>query len=77
MAVYEDRLKCGQIEIDKKLTEYEVAEKERIQGEIEELSHYKNIILKCGRYRTDLKPKFDEVLGITLASSNQYGIKIS
>lgn len=31
-------------------------------------------ILKCGRFIPDRKPKFDAVLGITLASDNQYGV---
>lgn len=50
---------------------------EEIQDELDQLSQYKNIIVKFGRYRTDLQPHFDEVLGITLASSNQYALKIS
>lgn len=33
-----------------------------------------DVILKCGRYIPDRKPKFDAVLGITLASDNQYGV---
>ena len=41
------------------------------------LSDYKNIIIKYGRYKPNDKPRFDEVLGVTLASSNQYAKNIS
>lgn len=32
------------------------------------------VILKCGRFIPNRKSKFDAVLGITLASDNQYGV---
>lgn len=35
----------------------------------------KNIIIKYGRYIPNEEPHYDEVLGIKLASSNQYAIK--
>ena len=38
---------------------------------------YKNIIIKFGRYIPNDKPHYDEVLGINLASKNQYAEKIS
>ncbi len=41
------------------------------------LKQYNNIIVKFGRYIPNDKPHFDPVLGINLASSNQYAIKIS
>ncbi len=37
-----------------------------------ELKKYKNVIVKFGRYKEGDKPHFDEVLGVNLASSNQY-----
>ena len=40
-------------------------------------NQYKNIIFKVGRFIPDCNSKRDEVLGITLASPNQYGVKIS
>lgn len=40
-------------------------------------NNYKNIIFKVGRFIPDSESKFDEVLGVTLASSNQYGIEVS
>lgn len=39
----------------------------------ESLKSYGNIIVKFGRYRPHQHPHFDEVLGVYLASDNQYG----
>ena len=41
------------------------------------IKRFKNIIIKFGRYIPNNKPRYDEVLGITLASQNQYAKKIS
>ena len=41
------------------------------------LKQYKNIIVKFGRFIPDSQSKYDGVLGITLASSNQYAEVIS
>lgn len=38
---------------------------------------YKNIIIKYGRYIPEQEPHYDEVLGVNLASDNQYAEKIS
>ncbi len=43
----------------------------------EELKKIPNIVMKYGRYMPDQKPHFDDVLGIKLASDNQYGKRIS
>lgn len=40
--------------------------------EIQVLHKYKNIIIKWGRYILNDEPHYDEVLGIKLASNNQY-----
>lgn len=45
--------------------------------EIEELSQFKNIIVKFGRFIPGYKNHFDEVLGVELASDNQYAERIS
>lgn len=50
---------------------------DEIEDEIKVLSEYKNIIIKVGRYKYDLPSRYDEILGITLSSNNQYAIKIS
>ena len=38
---------------------------------------YKNIIIKYGRYIPNQAPHYDEVLGVNLASDNQYAERIS
>jgi len=46
-------------------------------NKFEWLSHIPNIIIKFGRYRPDQESIYDEVLGVKLASPNQYAMKIS
>lgn len=50
---------------------------EEIEGYISAISKFKNIIVKFGRFIPNAEHKFDPVLGIELASSNQYAKKIS
>ena len=38
---------------------------------------YKNIIFKVGRFIPNQQPRYDEILGINLASMNQYAERIS
>ena len=51
------------------------------ENEIEDiinlLKQRKNIIVKFGRFIPNSKEKYDEVLGVTLSSDNQYGKVIS
>lgn len=51
--------------------------KEEIADKIHVLSKYKNIIVKFGRYIPNQEKHYDEVLGVYLASDNQYAEKIS
>ena len=51
--------------------------KEEITDKITLLSKYKNIIIKYGRYIPNQEKHYDEVLGVYLASSNQYAERIS
>lgn len=44
---------------------------------ISELKKYKNIIIKFGRYIPNDTSHYDNILGVELASSNQYAKKIS
>ena len=44
---------------------------------IKELSKEKNIIIKFGRFIPDQESHYDEVLGVNLASPNQYARRIS
>ena len=51
--------------------------KDEIKEQIKELKKYKNIIIKYGRYIPNQKSIEDKVLGITLASDNQWAERIS
>ena len=51
--------------------------KEEIADKITLLSKYKNIVIKYGRYIPRQEKHYDEVLGVYLASSNQYAERIS
>lgn len=51
--------------------------KDEINGHLKYLSQFKNIIIKYGRFIPNHKPHKDEVLGINLASDNQYAERIS
>lgn len=51
--------------------------KEEIADEIHVLSRYKNIIVKFGRYIPNQEKHYDEILGVYLASDNQYAERIS
>jgi hypothetical protein len=53
-------------------TEDEVKEK----GLYKDLSQFTNIIIKFGRFRPGQEPHFDEILGVNLASDNQYAKKV-
>lgn len=52
-------------------------DKNEIIEKINELSKYINIIVKFGRYIPNQKKHFDDLLGVYLASNNQYAEKIS
>lgn len=45
--------------------------------EISCLQQWKNIIVKFGRFELGHEPHYDDVLGVNLASDNQYGKRIS
>ena len=50
---------------------------EEVKERIIWLRQYKNIVIKFGRFLIKSQSKFDPILGVTLASSNQFGVKIS
>lgn len=52
-------------------------DKNEIIEKINELSKYVNIIVKFGRYIPNQEKHFDNLLGVYLASNNQYAEKIS
>lgn len=43
-----------------------------IQDKVNELSIYGNLIIKYGRFIPNAAERYDEILGVTLASDNQY-----
>ena len=50
--------------------------KDEIDWVIDKLKWMGNIIIKYGRYIPDQKPHYDEVLGVNLASDNQYAERL-
>lgn len=48
-----------------------------IEEQVKALSIYKNIIVKFGRFIPNSSPVYDDVLGVTLASDNQFAERIS
>ena len=50
---------------------------EEISDKIAQLTNFSNIIVKFGRYIPNKPNRYDDILGITLASDNQYAKKIS
>ena len=40
------------------------------------ISYYPNIIIKYGRYIMGQQPHYDDILGVNLASNNQYGERL-
>lgn len=50
---------------------------EEIETEIELLKQFENIIVKFGRYIPNQVSRFDELLGVKLASDNQFAVQIS
>ena len=51
--------------------------KDEIKDQVEKLKIFPNIIVKYGRFIPDKKHHYDEILGVELASPNQYAEYIS
>ena len=51
--------------------------KDEVPDKIEKLREFKNIIVKFGRYKPGDKKRYDDVLGVYIASQNQYAEVIS
>ena len=49
---------------------------DELNNDIPILKFFRNIIVKFGRYRPNNKPHYDEILGVNLASDNQYAKKL-
>lgn len=50
---------------------------DELKNQIAYLRQYKNIIIKFGRFIPGQKPHYDPILGVNLASDNQYAKRIS
>lgn len=50
---------------------------EEIEEQLTQLKAYTNIIVKFGRFIPNHPPRFDEILGVELASDNQYAESVS
>lgn len=48
-----------------------------VADELQKLRTYKNVVIKFGRYIPDRPHRFDDVLGVELASDNQFAERIS
>lgn len=51
--------------------------KDELLDKIPFLKSAKNIVVKFGRYRPNQSPHYDSILGVNLASDNQYAERIS
>lgn len=50
--------------------------KDEIEDKVNALKFFKNIVIKYGRYVPNRPSRYDEELGVTLASDNQYAERI-
>ena len=48
-----------------------------IEQKLENIKKFENVIIKFGRYIPDQNSHYDDTLGVTLASDNQYAERIS
>jgi len=63
--------------IDDDIVIYTGYNKNEIENELTQLKQFPNIVVKFGRYIPNCESHFDEVLGVKLASPNQYAERIS
>lgn len=71
-----NKLRC-QYHCDDDFVIYTGFNKDEILTKIDVLKQYNNVVIKYGRYKPGQAPHFDEVLGVKLASDNQYAERIS
>ena len=62
--------------LDDDIVIYTGYNKEEIEDKVNKLKQFKNIIIKFGRYIPNQKPHYDPVLGVYLASDNQYAERL-
>lgn len=72
-----DLIKCFREKTEDDIIIYTGYYKNELEKEIEQLKQFKNIIIKFGRYIPNKNIRHDNILGVTLASDNQYAEKIN
>ena len=70
-------IKCFREETEDDIVIFTGYNPDEISEEINQLKKFKNIIIKFGRYMPGHEVHLDSVLGVNLASDNQYAMKIS
>lgn len=70
-------IKCFREQTDDEIIIYTGYYENELKEQIEKLKQFKNIIIKFGRYIPGQNIHFDKLLGVNLASDNQYAQKIS
>ena len=70
-------IKCFREKTEDDIIIYTGYYKNELEKEIEQLKQFKNIIIKFGRYIPNKNIRHDDILGVTLASDNQYAEKIN
>lgn len=72
-----DFITCVRSKTNDDIVIYTGYKEEEIGYAIDWLSMFPNIIIKFGRFVPNKQPHYDEVLGVKLASDNQYARRIS
>lgn len=70
-------IKAIRMQTDDDIVIYTGYDETEIEDKIKSLKQFSNIIVKFGRYVPGQKSHYDGVLGVKLASDNQYGRKVS
>lgn len=70
-------IQCFREQTEDEIIIYTGYNENQLQQQIDKLKQFKNIIIKFGRYVPGQEVHFDQVLGVNLASNNQYAKKIS
>ena len=70
-------VKCLRLKTNDPIVIYSGYTKDELKHKIKSLFDFGNIIIKFGRYIPGHQPHLDPVLGVKLASDNQYAEKIS
>ena len=70
-------ISCLRVSTQDDIVIYTGYKEEEIKNQLQYLRAYRNIIIKFGRFIPNQQPHYDDVLGVMLASDNQYAERIS